>query len=128
MDRLLIGVLNLSVLWLVDSWRILNMSIVREMFKREFLRITFYSWIHLLFIEMFKRFQSNLSRAAQLKITSSVCFSSGIAEYVDHLASYHQMHNEAMVIVMLNIVAVMCENTKVYRANKCPMPIKDGGA
>ncbi|CAF3961459.1 unnamed protein product [Rotaria sp. Silwood1] len=72
---------------------------------------------------MFGRFQSNFSLACRLKITSSVCFSMALAEYSDHLASLNQMHNEAMVIVILNVVAVMCENSKIYRANKFPLPM-----
>ena len=72
---------------------------------------------------MFGRFQSNFALACQLKITSSVCFSPVLAEHIDQLASLNQMHNDAMVIVILNIVAVMCENSKIYRANKFPLPM-----
>ncbi|CAF2921284.1 unnamed protein product [Rotaria sp. Silwood2] len=72
---------------------------------------------------MFRRFQSNFGLACRLKITSNVCFSVALAEYIDHLASFNQMHNEAMVIVILNVVAVMCENSKIYRANKFPLPM-----
>ncbi len=72
---------------------------------------------------MFGRFQSNFSLASELKITSSVCFSLALALYVDHLASFNQMHNEALVIVILNIVAVMCENSKIHRANKFALPM-----
>ncbi|CAF1683434.1 unnamed protein product, partial [Rotaria magnacalcarata] len=33
------------------------------------------------------------------------------------------MHNEAMVICILNVVAVMCDNSKIYRANKFELPM-----
>lgn len=72
---------------------------------------------------MFARFQSNYSLACKLKIKSDVCFSSMMAESVDHLPSYHQMHNEAMVITLLNIVAATSDNSKIYRANKFMIPL-----
>jgi hypothetical protein len=72
---------------------------------------------------MFGRFHSNFFLASQLKITSTVCFSSELAEYNSHLASFNQMHDEAMVIVLLNKVAAMCENSKIYRANKVSFPM-----
>ncbi len=68
--------------------------------------------------KMFKRYHSNFLAASQLKISSNIWFSSALADFVDHLASFHQMHNEAMVIVLINIISVMCENSTVYRANK----------
>lgn len=72
---------------------------------------------------MFTRFQTNFSLASRLKITSNICFSTPLSQYIDLLASYNQMHNEAMVICVLNMVAVMCENSKIYRANKFSLPM-----
>ncbi|CAF3600979.1 unnamed protein product [Rotaria socialis] len=72
---------------------------------------------------MFSRFQKNFYTASQLKITSNVCFSSLLAQHIDVLASYNQMHNEAMVICILNVIAVMCENSSIYRANKFALPM-----
>ncbi|CAF4319405.1 unnamed protein product [Rotaria magnacalcarata] len=72
---------------------------------------------------MFSRFQKKFSHACELKITSNICFSSTLTEYVNLLASYNQMHNEAMVICILNVVAVMCDNSKIYRANKFELPM-----
>lgn len=81
------------------------------------------SQISILLPPMFARFQSNYPLACRLKINSSVCFSPPVAEAIDHLASYHQMHSEAMVVALLNIAAAVCENSKVYRANKVPLPM-----
>ena len=67
---------------------------------------------------MFSRFQSNYSLVCRLKITSNICFSSAFVDGVDHLASFNHMHNEAMVIALFNIAAVMCDNSTIYRANK----------
>ncbi|CAF2102091.1 unnamed protein product [Rotaria magnacalcarata] len=72
---------------------------------------------------MFARFQSNYSLACRLKINSSVCFSPVVAEAVDHIASWNQMHSEALVVALINIAATVCENSKVYRANRVPLPM-----
>ncbi|CAF0791689.1 unnamed protein product [Rotaria sordida] len=52
-----------------------------------------------------------------------MCFSSALAESINHLASFYQMHNEAMVIALFNIAAVMCDNSRIYRANKFSIPM-----
>lgn len=72
---------------------------------------------------MFARFQSNYSLACRLKINSSVCFSSLVAEAVDHIASFNQMHSEDMVVALINIAAAVCENSKIHRANRVPLPM-----
>ncbi|CAF2164389.1 unnamed protein product [Rotaria magnacalcarata] len=72
---------------------------------------------------MFARFQSNYSLACRLKINSSVCFSPAAAEAVDHIASWNQIHSAAMVVALINIAATICENSKVYRANRVPLPM-----
>jgi hypothetical protein len=73
--------------------------------------------------KMFARFQSNYFAACQLKITSNICFSSALAEDVNHLALFYQMHNEAMVIALFNVAAVMYDNSQIYRANKFSIPM-----
>ncbi|CAF1543645.1 unnamed protein product [Adineta ricciae] len=72
---------------------------------------------------MFTRFQKNYSAACKLRITSGICFSPKLAEDVDYLASFYQMHNEAMVIALLNVAAVMCDNSRIFRANKFAIPM-----
>ena len=52
------------------------------------------------------RYLDNLSMAVEIKLKGSTFFSEPIAHFVEHIASHSQMHDDAMAICLINLVAV----------------------
>ncbi len=64
-----------------------------------------------------KRFRANLKVAYVLKIEPEMWFSTNLASYVRHLASYYQMDAHTMVLAIINGVAYTCRSTFINRTS-----------
>lgn len=69
------------------------------------------------------RYLENLSMASEIKLNGSMFFSRPIANFVEHVASHAQMHDDAMAICLVNIVAVTCESSVVKRRHIESIPL-----
>ena len=69
------------------------------------------------------RFRENLRGASQIKLEPEVWFSAHLANYVRHLASFEQIHADAMSISLLNVVAITCRNAWILRRAKSYVPL-----
>ena len=61
--------------------------------------------------------------AVQIKLNASTFFSDPIAKFVEHIASHSQMHDDAMAICLINVVAVTCESSVVQRKHIDSIPL-----
>jgi hypothetical protein len=61
--------------------------------------------------------------ASEIKLRASTFFSPPIAAFIEHIASTAQMHDDAMAICLINIVAVTCESSIVRRQHIDSVPM-----
>lgn len=69
------------------------------------------------------RYLGNFSMAAEIKLKASTYFSPPIAAFVEHIASNAQMHDGAMAICLINIVAVTSQSSVVKRQHIDSVPM-----
>ena len=70
-----------------------------------------------------ERFRQNILAASQIKLEPEIWFSSMLAAYVRHLASYEQLHCDAMSISLLNIIAISSRNSWIRRRATAYVPL-----
>ncbi len=69
-----------------------------------------------------ERFRANLKVACKLKIEPEIWFSTELANYCRHLASYYQVDSHAMALALINGMATACRSTYVNRASHFLVP------
>jgi hypothetical protein len=69
-----------------------------------------------------ERFRANLKVACKLKIEPETWFSTDLAQYCHHLASYYQVDGHAMALAVINGVATTCRSTYINRASHFLVP------
>ena len=50
-------------------------------------------------------------------------FSGAFAAYIRHMASYEQLHPDAMCVCVLNVVSICCGNSSICRRENSYVPL-----
>ena len=69
------------------------------------------------------RFRGNLRASTQIKLQPELWFSPGLAAFVRHIASYEQLHADAMCVSLLNTVSICCSNSCIRRRGNSYVPL-----
>ena len=69
-----------------------------------------------------ERFRANLKVACKLRIEPEVWFSTNLAQYCRHVASYYQLDSHAMTLSLINGVATTCRSSYVNRLSHFLVP------
>ena len=70
-----------------------------------------------------ERFRENLRASTQIKLEPEMWFSPGLAAFIRHIASYEQLHPDAMCICVLNVVSICCSNSSIHRRGNSYVPL-----
>ena len=69
------------------------------------------------------RFRENLGISTRIKLEPEMWFSPELVGFVHHVASYEQLHPDAMCISLLNVVAICCGNSSIQRRGNAYVPL-----